>query len=178
MAETLDAFGDFDESSKCCYAQDLAVDDVTDMVALEEGLPHVGLELLHAERQTALIRLDRKYNRLHAVTFFQDFRRVFHALGPAQIADVDQAVDAVFDFDECAEVREISDATFDGRSNREFIVQRIPRICSELAHSERDTALSRIHVEHDTLDLIANVDQLRRMLHPLRPCHLADVDEA
>ena len=34
-----------------------------------------------------------------------------------------------------------------------------------------------IDVEHDALDLIADVDQLRGMLHALGPGHLADVDQ-
>ena len=34
------------------------------------------------------------------------------ALGPGQIADVNQAVDAVFDFDEGAEVGHVANAAF------------------------------------------------------------------
>ena len=103
---------------------------------------------------------------------------MFHALGPAQIADVDQAVDAVFDFDEGSEVGEIANASFDRHADRELLMQRIPRIRRQLAHAERNAALGRIHVEHHALHLIADIDQLRGMLHALRPRHFADVDQA
>ena len=36
----------------------------------------------------------------------------------------------------------------------------------------------RIHVQHHRFHLVANVDDLRRMLHPLGPGHLADVHQA
>src|SRR5579871_1716431 len=103
---------------------------------------------------------------------------MLHALGPAEVGDVNQAVDAIFDFDECTEVGKVANAAFDGHADRELLVERIPRIGSQLAHAKGDTTLGRIDVQHHALDLIANVDQFRRMLHALRPGHLADVDQA
>ncbi len=147
-------------------------------MCLEERLPDVGLKLLHAQRQAALVRLDGENDRLHAITFFQYLRRVLDTLGPAQVADVNQAVDAVFDFDECSEVGQIAYAAFDGHADREFLVQRVPRIGRQLPHAERNTALGRIHVDHDAIDRVADAHQLRRMLHALRPGHFADVDQA
>src|SRR5467141_100661 len=103
---------------------------------------------------------------------------MLHALGPAQVADVDQAVDTVFDLDERAEVGEVAHASFDLRSNREFLVQAVPGIGGKLAHAQRNAALGRIHVEHHALHLVADIDQFRGMLHALRPGHLADVHQA
>ena len=103
---------------------------------------------------------------------------MLHALGPAEIADVDQAVDAVFDLDERAEVGEVADPAFDGRAHRILLVERVPGIGRQLPHTERNAPLLRVHVEHHAIDLIADVHQLRRMLHALGPGHLADVDQA
>src|SRR5271166_5448509 len=91
---------------------------------------------------------------------------------------MNQAVDAIFDFDKGAEVGEIANASFHRHANRELLMQRIPWIGSQLTHAERNAALRRVHVEHDALDLIADIDQLRGMLHALRPSHLTDVDES
>ena len=91
---------------------------------------------------------------------------------------MDQAVDAVFDFDEGAEVGQVAHAAFDRHADGELLVQRIPRIGRQLPHAERNAALGRVHVQHHAFHLIADVDQLRRMLHALRPGHLADVDQA
>ena len=160
VAEAFDSLGDLDKCAECGDPQDFPVHHVANVMAREERFPDIGLQLLHAQGQTALVRFDGKHNRLHAIAFFQNFRRMFHTLGPAQIADVNQAVDAVFDLDEGSEVSEVANASFDGHADRELLMQRIPRVCCQLAHSQRNAALHRIHVEHHALYMIANVDHV------------------
>ena len=177
VAETLDSLGDFDERAERGHTQYLAVDDIANVMTREERFPNVGLQLLDAERQTALVRLDRQHDRLYAITLLQHFRRMLHALGPAQVADVYQAVDAVFDLDERAEVsqdcaRDLQPSSRPGTSRGAN-----PTDWCQLAHAERDAAFGRVHVQNHALDLVANIDQLRGMLHALGPCHLADVDQ-
>ena len=178
VAQTFDAFGDFDESAEAGHPQNFALNHVANAMLLEEGLPDIGLKLLHAQRQTTLVRLDRQNDGLHAIALLQNFRGMLHALGPAQIADVNQAINAVFDFDEGAEVGQIANPAFDDHADWEFSCKRVPGIRGQLPHAERDAPLLRVDIEHDALDLIADIDQLRGMLHPLRPGHFADVDQA
>src|SRR5256884_6977410 len=54
----------------------------------------------------------------------------------------------------------------------------LPRILLELLESERDAPLRGVHVQHDGLDFIARLYDLRGMLHPFRPRHFADMDMA
>src|SRR5215469_10707755 len=103
---------------------------------------------------------------------------MLHALGPAQVADMDKAVDSVLDFDESTEISQVANAAFDGHTDRELLMQRIPWVGCQLAHAEGDATLRWIDVEHNAFDLIADIDELRRVFHALRPGHLADVDEA
>src|SRR5690242_18410203 len=56
-------------------------------------------------------------------------------------------------------------------------MQLFPRILLELLEAERDATFGWIYIEHNRLNFIAGLHDLRRMLHPLRPGHLADVDE-
>src|ERR1019366_6309283 len=88
---------------------------------LEERVPDIRLELLHAQREPTLIGFDGKHDGLHLVALLQHFGRVLHALGPAQVADVDQPVDAVFDFDERTEVGQVADFAFYDRAHRELL---------------------------------------------------------
>ena len=53
----------------------------------EEALPDIRLELLYAERKTAVIRFNGQNDGLDLVTLLQNLRRMFDALGPAQVAD-------------------------------------------------------------------------------------------
>src|SRR5215470_393864 len=103
---------------------------------------------------------------------------MFHAFGPAQVANVNQTVDTVLNLDERAEVGQVSHAAFNRSADWVFVMQCVPRIRGKLPHSQRDSSFLRNHVEHYAFDLITDVNQLRRMLHTLRPRHLADVDES
>src|SRR3954471_18673921 len=125
-----------------------------------------------------MLGFDGQDDSLDLVALLHDFRRMLHALGPAHVADVDQSVDAVFDLDERAELGEVADFAFDSRADGILIMELLPWVGGELLHAERDAALGGVHVEHHGLDLVANVDDLRGVLHALRPGHLADVDQA
>src|ERR1022692_2982312 len=175
VAQAFDPIGNLDECAEARQAQHLAVNDIAHAVLLEEGVPHIGLQLLHTQRQAALVRLDGQYDGLHLVALLQDFGRMLHALGPAQVADVDQSVDSVFDFDEGAEVGQVADFAFHHRAHREFLMQTLPGIRLQLLQAQADAALLRIYVQHYGLNLVANIDQLGGMLHALGPSHLADV---
>src|SRR2546423_13335170 len=50
---------------------------------------------------------------------------MLHAFGPAQITDVNQAVNALFNLNECAEISEVAHASLDTCANRIFLDQRI-----------------------------------------------------
>src|SRR6476660_3833925 len=103
---------------------------------------------------------------------------MLYALGPAQIADVNQAVDAFFDLDESTEVGQVTDTAFDGRAHRILVMQGVPGIGSQLAHTKRNTPFLGVNAQNHAIYLIAYVDQLRGMLDALGPGHLADVNQA
>src|ERR1700686_3516908 len=103
---------------------------------------------------------------------------MLYAGGPAQVADMHQAIDSVLDFNESAKLGQIADPALDRRSYRILVMQRIPGVGRELPHAQRDPALGRVHAQHHAIHFVADVDQLRRMLHPFRPRHFAHVDQA
>ena len=63
VAEAFDAFGNLDECAKISHAQDFAMDDVADPVLGEERIPNIGLQLLHAQREAALVGLNGQDRR-------------------------------------------------------------------------------------------------------------------
>jgi hypothetical protein len=79
----------------------------------EEALPHVGLQLLDAQAQAAVLRLNAENDSLHLFALLHDLRGVLDALGPAQVRDVNQAVDAVLDLDEGAKVGQVANPALD-----------------------------------------------------------------
>ena len=103
---------------------------------------------------------------------------MLNTLGPAQIRDVHQAINAVFDLNEGAKVGQVTYSTLDNLPGRVTIGEILPGIFLELLHTERDAAVRRIDRDHDSLNFVARLDQLGRMLHPLGPGHLGDMNKA
>src|SRR5581483_967094 len=178
VAEAFDALGDLDEGTELRGAQNLAVDDVADAVLLEEGVPHVRLKLLDAEREAAILGFDAEHDCLNFFALLQYFAGVLDALGPGEIANVDEAVDAVLDLDEGAEVGKVTDAALDDCTGGVLVFEMLPGVFLELLHAERDAAVVRVDREDDGIDLVAGVNHLRGVLHALGPGHFADVDQA
>jgi len=96
VAKTFHSLGNLNECAELRRAQHLAVDHIPDAMSGEEAFPDIGLQLLDAQREATILRLDAENDCLHLFTLLYDFRRMLDALGPAQVGDVYQAVDAVF----------------------------------------------------------------------------------
>ena len=60
VAQALDALGDLNESAELRGAQHLAVHHIADAVRREERLPDIGLKLLDAQRQAAILAARRR----------------------------------------------------------------------------------------------------------------------
>ena len=99
------------------------------------------------------------------------------AFRPAQIAHVYQAVNAVFHFYKSTKLSQVAHAAFYCGPDRIFLRQRLPGIRFQLFHAQRNAAFLGINIEYFSLNNVANVDQFGGMLHPLGPCHLADVHQ-
>ena len=157
MAQTFHTLGDFDERTELRSAQNLAVHHVAHAMGSKEALPNIGLELLDAQREAPILRLDTENDSLHLFALLHDFRRMLDALGPAQVRDMYQPVDAVFDLDEGAKVSQVADAPFDHRSGRIALGQVLPGILQQLFHAQRNAAVGRIDAENHRLHFIARL---------------------
>src|ERR1700680_570571 len=140
MAQTLDALAQFHEGAKGREARDLAANHVVDLVGGEPVGPDI-VELLDAERHAAIRGVDLENLGLDRIAFFKDFGGIFDARGPADIAHVDQAVEAFLDFHEGPEFREIAHAAGNLRADRVFLRQLGPGVGLGLLDAERDAAL-------------------------------------
>src|SRR5581483_7463302 len=177
MAQALDSFRDLDEGAELRGTQHLAMHHIAYTMRGEEALPHVGLELLDAQAQAAVLRLNAENNSLQLFALLDHFGGVLHALGPAQIRDVHQTIDAVLDLDERAEVGEIADAAFDHRSHGITLGEVLPGVLEELLHAQRDAAICGVHAQNNGVDFVTGLHQLGGMLEPLRPGHLRKMNQ-
>src|SRR5579862_2280695 len=178
VAQTFHTLGDFHEGPELRGTQNLAVHYVAHAVGGEEALPHIGLELLDAQAQAAILRLDAENDSLHLLTLLHHFRRMLDALGPAQVRDVYQAVDAVLDFDEGAEVGEVANPALNHGAGRIALRQVLPGVFEQLLHAQRDAAVGGVHAQNHGLHFVARLHQLGGMLQALRPGHLGEMNQA
>src|SRR5208337_2108586 len=93
----------------------LAVDAGVERVALRNGVPRILRQLLDAEADPLVLDIDAEYHRFDLVALLRDLRRMPNFLGPRQIGDVHQSIDARLDLDEHAEVGNRFDFAFDVR---------------------------------------------------------------
>src|SRR5271157_2301140 len=178
VAQTLHALRDLDKRAELRRPEHLAVNHVAHTMGGEEALPDVGLQLLDAQAQAAILRLNAENDSLYLFALLHNFRGVLDALGPAQVGDVNQAVDAVFNFNKGAEVGQVAHPALDDCAGWILLRQVLPGVFHQLLHAQRDASIRRIHAEHYGINLVGRLDQLGGMLEALGPGHLREVNQA
>src|SRR5262249_4960882 len=98
--ESVEAVFDFDKGAEFSDVANLAGDHGADRILLGGEQPGIGLRLLNAERHAAVARLDVEHDNVNIFADFGDPRGMLELLGPAQLGDVDEALDALFELDE------------------------------------------------------------------------------
>ena len=131
--------------------------------------PSVRGQLLHAEGDALLLFVHREDDRSHRVTLLHDLRGVRDFLRPAHVADVEEAVDALFDLNEGAVRSEVPHRALDDRADRVVVVDEVPRVRLSLLHAERDLLLLVTDIQDDDLDLLVRVDELRGVVDAASP---------
>src|SRR5580765_2068024 len=93
-----------------------------------------------------------------------------------ELGDVDQSLDAVVDADERTERDELGDLARDDLTDRVGPGEVLPRVLLGRLQRQRDTLAVHVDVEHLDGDLVADLDDLGRVVDVL-PGQLGDVDE-
>ena len=94
----------------------------------------------------------------------------------SHLGDVHQALDAVAELDERAERNDLGDLAVDDGANRVLLDELDPGILRGLLEAEGDALALQIDVENLDLDLVANLDDLGRMVDMV-PRELGDVNQ-
>ena len=98
--------------------------------------PRVFLHLLQAQRDALLFLIDVEHHRPDGFALLQHFAGMADLLGPRQIGNMQQAVDAFFDLDERAVVGDVADFALDDRAGRILLGHALPRILLDLLHAQ------------------------------------------
>src|SRR4029078_9088170 len=127
-----------DEQAEFGRVLDLALDGRAGRVLLRERLPRVGLGLLEAERDAALLLVDLEHLDVDFLAGADDLAGVNVLLGPAHLGDVDKALDPRLQLDEGTIFGDVGDAAAERAADRIFGRSALPRIALELLHAKAD----------------------------------------
>src|SRR5207249_1934870 len=109
MDQPVDLFLDLDERAELGQVPDFALNLGADRILVRQIVPGVGLDLFQAERNAPRRRIDAEHHRVDGVANVQDLRRMFDALAPRHLADVDEPLDARLELHERAVVGQADD---------------------------------------------------------------------
>src|ERR1035437_186216 len=131
--------------------------------------------LLERKRDTATLQVDVDDLDEDVVADVDNLLRQLHvALG--QLGDVDQALDAVVHADERTERDQLGDLARNDLADRVGAREVLPRVFLRCLQGQRDTLTVHVDVEHLDGDLLADLDDLGRVVDVL-PGQLGDVDQ-
>ena len=149
-----------DEQAEFGRVLDFALDRRADRMRLGKGRPRIGLGLLEAERNPALLLVDLEHLHFDFLAGADDLARVDVLLGPAHFADVDQAFDARLQLDERAIFGDVGDPAGERAVDRIFGRGAFPRIALELLHAEADALGLAVDADDLHLDRVADAERL------------------
>ena len=138
----------------------------------EDGFKHIPrilFELLVAEAEAAVLLVDVEDDDFDGLANLGEFGRVLDLLRPAEVADVDQAIDAFFEFDEDTEVGEVTHGGGVLRTNRIAVGDVGPRVGHQLLHAEAHLALLAVEGQDLGFHLVAHLQEVLGAAEVLAP---------
>src|SRR5690606_39026109 len=119
-----------------------------------------------------------QHHRVDLVAFLEVAHGFFARLGPGDIRQVHQAVDAAGQADEHAKVGDGLDRTMDLVATLEVGGEVLPGVGAALLHAQRDATAVLVDLEDHDLDFLAQGDDLARIDVLVGPVHFRDVHQA
>src|SRR5450631_55076 len=172
----VNAFFQFDKRAVAGEVAHLAFDLDANSVFRGRTIPGIGFQLADAEGDFLLLAVNSQNNGFDFLILFQNIARFGDALGPRKFRDVDETFDAGFELHKRAVRHEADDLALDLRADGEFGFDAVPRIGELLLEAEADAFLFLVHVQHDHVNFLADLEQLRRMTDTA-PAHVRNVEQ-
>ena len=141
------------------------------------GIPGILFELLVAEAETTVCLVDFEDDNLEGLSDSGELRRMLDLLGPAQVADVHEAVNTFLKLYEYAEVGEVADSCGMPGVDGIFFCDGSPRIGFELLDTEGHLALLAVEGQDNSLNFVTDLEEVLCAAQVEAPAHFGDVDE-
>ena len=90
-------------------------------------------------------------------------------LRPRHVRNVQQTVDAFFEFDERTVVGQVADLSVDLFSDRVLVFDLVPRVVLSLLHTQRHLFATFVDAQNCDVDFVADADQFVGVINTLDP---------
>src|SRR3990167_1384987 len=175
--QAVDAGSQTHEHAEVGDRLDRALDAVAALGVLREFLPGVGLALLHAQADAALVFVDFQDHDFDFVAQRNQLGGSDVLVGPVHFGNVHQAFDAGFEFDERAVVGNVRDLAEQAGALGIATRNAHPGVITHLLEAQRDTVLLGVELEDLGGDFLAGLNDFARVADTA-PCHVGDMQQA
>ncbi len=169
---------DIDQNAFGDELADLAPDLSIDGKLGGQGFPGIAPELFDAQSDAVQGAVDGKDNGFHFLVFLEEFLGMIDALGPADVRDVDQSVDAFLDLDESAECGQAFYLAGKDSADGIAVFNGEPGIGFHLFHSEGDAFAFLVQFQDDGVDGVVDFEDAAGVGDLFGPGHFGDMDQA
>src|ERR1700733_15734369 len=136
MQQAVDAFFNLDERAKIGELAHSPFYHRSGGVTIRPRGPGIRFELLDAERNTPVPRLNVQHHRFHLIAGFHHFAGMLHPAAPGHLRDMDQTFHAWLQLDESAVVGDAYHAPNHARTLRITFLDGFPRVWNQLPETE------------------------------------------
>ena len=177
MDQSVYALFDFHESAESGDVTHASTNHGAHVVPLVERQPRVRLGLLHAQGDLLVLLIHLEDHGVHVLVDRHHLRRVGNVLRPGHFGDVDQSLDAPFEFHEGPVVGDADDPTRDTRTDRVFLLDVRPGVGLELLETQRNPFAFPVEFQDGHGNLAADRHQFGRMADA-SPGDIRDVQQS
>ena len=175
--EAVDARLDFDEGTEGGQVAHGPGEARSGGILQGQREPGILLDLLHAEGDLLVVRVDLQDHGFDFVADRHDLGRVTNVAGPRHLGDVDESLDPLLQLHEGAVVGDRHDLAAHPRTDRIAVPDVRPRVGQQLLQTEGDAFPVPVDVQHLDVDPAPDRDHLRRVADTA-PGHVGDVQQS
>src|SRR5690606_249451 len=167
--EAVDVVFELDEGAKAGDLGHSALDEVAHLETGVDFAPGILLKLLHPKADALVGLVDFQDHGLDDFALLHHLAGMVDLAGPAQVGDVDHAIDAILRFHEGPVGGEVADFALDGRTNGVAAFHFVPGVGLELANAEGDLLLFLADRENHGADFLFQRENVAGAGDALRP---------
>ena len=140
--------------------------------------PRVIVQLLEAQRDTAPFSVYRQHLAFELLVFFQHFIGMADLARPRHIGNVQQAINAFFQFNKCSIIRKVAYLSIDNAVSRITVRNFVPWVLGGLLHPQGELLPFLVNGQNDDINFVVDFHEFTGMVDTPCPGHLTDVYES